>query len=177
MYANTSKIKECFNYFHLDISGIVSDFSEDITSLHMAIYYTWWTPPKNLSYFIETIHSSLPVEYACCALSVSSQDLAMKVLLQRMIFKNAFLLSVLGTRVLMSFEIWISKISSLKSCLTASWHLFLVQGCLHLHHDDHPWWILSLPFSLSAFPIKHTHTEASGKKEISSLQTSWIYQW
>ena len=46
MYANTSKIKVCFKYFHLDISGVASDFSEDITSLYMAIYYPLWTPPN-----------------------------------------------------------------------------------------------------------------------------------
>ena len=46
MHANTSKIKVCFKYSHLDISGIASDFSEDITALHTAMYYPWWAPPN-----------------------------------------------------------------------------------------------------------------------------------
>lgn len=80
MHANTSKIKVCFKYSHLDISGIASDFSEDITALHTAMYYPWWAPPNKPEPFHWTIHSSLSVEYAGHGLSVSSQDLAMKVL-------------------------------------------------------------------------------------------------
>ena len=153
MYADTSKIKVCFKYFHLDLSGMASDFSEDITSLHIAIYYPWWTPPNKP----EPFHWN----------------------------RSFIFISWIGLPWLISFKPRLSNESTFMknnfqecfpsecprhSCPNILWNLdfffeilphrflaFLVQGCLHLHHDVHPWQTLSL--SHSKLLLSHTHTQ------------------